>query len=123
MPQLYVDLTNVFSLNRKSISQQTIGQWQIFSQVHFSNLTLKDTRRRVSIKYVLAKYKILQNCYALRVTYIRNAFHSELQSYCRAFKQNSKPENKWQKVISITECYKDFHLYDKFLFSSVYSRI
>ena len=37
--------------------------------------------------------------------------------------QNTKPESKRQEVISIIECYKDFHLYDKFLLSSAYSRV
>ena len=50
-------------------------------------------------------------------------FHSELQSYGRAHKQNTKQESKREEVISIIECYKDFRLYDKFLRFSAYSRV
>ena len=52
----------------------------------------------------------------------RMLFHSKIQSYSRAHKQNAKPESKKQEVISIIKCYKDFHLSDKFLLPSVYSR-
>ena len=50
-------------------------------------------------------------------------FHGELQNYSRAHNQNTKLETKRQEVVSIIECYKDFHLYDKFLLFSTYSRI
>ena len=51
-------------------------------------------------------------------------FHGELQSYSSTkYKQNTKPESKWQEVIGIIECYKGFHLYGKFLTSSPYSRV
>ena len=48
-------------------------------------------------------------------------FHGKIQSYSRARKQNTKPESIRQEVIKTIECYKDFHLYDKFLLSSAYS--
>ena len=48
-------------------------------------------------------------------------FHGKIQSYSRAHKQNTKPESIRQEVIKTIECYKDFHLYDKFLLSSAYS--
>ena len=46
----------------------------------------------------------------------RMFFHGKIQSYRRAYKQNTKQESKRQEVISTIECYKDFHLYDKFYF-------
>ena len=97
----------------KGLSEKDISQQQIFTPDHFRNFRPKDTGRRVSVKQVLTKYRILQNCYALRAIFLRNAFHGELQSYSRAHKQNAKPERNRQDVISIIECYKDFHLYDK----------
>ena len=45
-------------------------------------------------------------------------FHGKIKSYSRARKQNIKPESNKQGVISTIICYKDFHLYDKFLLSS-----
>ena len=50
-------------------------------------------------------------------------FHGKLQNYSRAQKQNTKSESKWQEVRSTLKSYKNFHLYDKFLFSSTYSRV
>ena len=58
-----------------------------------------------------------------KLSFFRMFFHGKLQSCSRAYKQNTKPESKRQKVISITECYKDCHLYDKFLLSSAYSTV
>ena len=52
----------------------------------------------------------------------RMFFHGKIQSYCRAHKQNTKPERNKQEVIGTTGCYKDFYLYGKFLLSSAYSR-
>ena len=46
----------------------------------------------------------------------RMFFHGKIQSYSRACKQNTKPGSNRQEVISTIECYKDFHLYDKFYF-------
>ena len=46
----------------------------------------------------------------------RMFFHGKIQSYVRAYKQNTKPESNRQEVISTIECYKEFHLYDKFYF-------
>ena len=43
-------------------------------------------------------------------------FHGKIQSYSRAYKQNTKPESNRQEGISNIECYRDFHLYDKFYF-------
>ena len=50
----------------------------------------------------------------------RMFFHGKIQSYSRAHKQNTKPESNRQEVISTIDCYKDFHLYDKFLLFSAY---
>ena len=47
----------------------------------------------------------------------------ELQRYSRAHKKNTNPESNRLEVISINDCYKDLHLYDKFLLPSVYSRV
>ena len=47
----------------------------------------------------------------------------ELESYSRVHKQNTKPESKMQKMISITQYYKDFQIHNKFLPSSAYSRV
>ena len=47
-------------------------------------------------------------------------FQRELKSYNRAHKQKTKSESKRQDVASII---KDFHLTDKFLLSSAYSRV
>ena len=46
----------------------------------------------------------------------RMFFHRKIQSCSRAYKQNTKPESNRQEVIRTIECYKDFHLYDKFYF-------
>ena len=46
----------------------------------------------------------------------RRFLHGKIQSYRRAYKQNTKPESNKQEVISTIKCYKDFHLYDKFYF-------
>ena len=51
----------------------------------------------------------------------RMFFQGKIQSYSRAHKQNKKPESNRQEAISTIECYKDFHLYDKFFFFSAYS--
>ena len=50
-------------------------------------------------------------------------FHGVLQNYSRVHKQSTKPESNSQEVIVIIECYKEFHLYDKFLLSWAYSRV
>ena len=42
--------------------------------------------------------------------------HGKIQSYNRAYKQNTKRESNRLEVISNIECYNDFHLYDKFYF-------
>ena len=52
----------------------------------------------------------------------RMIFHGKIQSYSRAYRQNTKPESNRQQVISTIPCYEDFHLHDKFLLSSAYSR-
>ena len=50
-------------------------------------------------------------------------FHGVLQNHSTVHKQNTKPESNSQEVTVIIECYKDFHLYDKFLLSWAYSRV
>ena len=50
------------------------------------------------------------------VSIFRMFFHRKIQSYSRAYKQNTKSESNRQEVISTIEYYKDFHLYDKFYF-------
>ena len=56
-----------------------------------------------------------------KLSIFRMFFHGKIQTYSRAHKQNIKPESNKQEVISTIECWKDFHLYDKFLLSSAYS--
>ena len=51
-----------------------------------------------------------------KLSIFRMFFHGKIQSYSRAYKQNTKPESNRQDVISTIECYKDFHLYDRFYF-------
>ena len=51
-----------------------------------------------------------------KLSIIRMFLHGKIQSYSRAYKQNTKPESNKQEVISTIKCYKDFHLYDKFYF-------
>ena len=64
-------------------------------------------------------FKIVMRC-DLSISGI--LFDRELQSCNRAHKQNTKAESKVHEVISTVECYKIFHLYDKSLLSSAYSR-
>ena len=52
----------------------------------------------------------------MQVIYVQNASPRQIQSYSRAYKQNTKPESNRQEVIGTIDCYKDFHLYDKFYF-------
>ena len=57
-----------------------------------------------------------------KLSTFRMFFHDKIQSYNTAHKQNTKPESNRQEVISTIKCYKDFHLYNKYLLSSPYSR-
>ena len=77
----------------------------------------------VSIKQVLAKYKILQYCYALQVIYFRDVFLLRIAKLQQGTHKNTKPGSNRQEGISINECYKDFQLHDKFLLSAANSRV
>ena len=55
--------------------------------------------------------QIVTHC---KLSIFRMFFHCKIRSYSRAYKQNTKPESNRQEVIHTIECYKDFHLYDKF---------
>ena len=57
--------------------------------------------------------KIVMHC---ELSIFRMFSHGKIQSYNRAYKQNTKRESNRLEVISNIECYKDFHLYDKFYF-------
>ena len=57
----------------------------------------------------------MQNCYALRVISLPNAFPRRITKL--------QLSSKSQEVIIIIECYENFHLYVKFLLSSAYSRV
>ena len=57
--------------------------------------------------------KIIMHC---ELSIFRMFSHDKIQSYNRAYKQNTKRESNRLEVISNIECYKDFHLYDKFYF-------
>ena len=65
-------------------------------------------------------FKIVMRC-DLSISGI--LFDRELRSCNRAHKQNTKAESKVHEVIRTVECYKIFHLYDKSLLSSAYSRV
>ena len=56
-----------------------------------------------------------------KLSIFRMFFHGKIQSYSTAHKQNTKPESNMREVMSTIKCYKDFHLYNKFLLSSAYS--
>ena len=51
-----------------------------------------------------------------KLSIFRIFLHGKIKSYSRAYKQNTKPESNRQEGISNIECYRDFHLYDKFYF-------
>lgn len=57
----------------------------------------------------------MQNCYALRVISLPNAFPRRITKL--------QLSSKSQEVIIIIECCENFHLYVKFLLSSAYSRV
>ena len=74
---------------------------------HFAlQLQTEGYGERVSIKQVLAKYKILQSCYALQVIYFRNVFLLRIAKLQQSTHKNTKPGSNRQEGVSINECYK-----------------
>ena len=65
-------------------------------------------------------FKIVMHC---ELYIFRILFHCKIQSYSRAHNQKTKPKSNRQELISTIECYKDFHLCEKFLLSSAYSGV
>ena len=109
------------SLEPKGTPEKIIGKWHIFIKYNFSNLKLKDMGGELVSSSFLQNTKFCKIVMRFKLSIFGMLFHGALQSYSRTHKQNTKPESKWQEVISIFKCYKDFqHLEQILTFLSLF---